>query len=91
MSLFPLIWLQTVLLGQEVQSEDEIDKIYDPKQIYHDHKTGINTFALACSASRALKRDVLPKLSILAMGSFNKVFLLSYPDGFRLLARVPVS
>jgi hypothetical protein len=52
---------------------------------------GIVVSELLSTAARALEKPIEPSPSIrlLANGAFNKVFLITFPDGIEVIARVP--
>lgn len=50
---------------------------------------GINVAVLAFACSQAINTTDIPIVSLLDYGSFNTAFLMKFPNGRRLVARVP--
>ncbi|KAL6303990.1 hypothetical protein BKA93DRAFT_315121 [Sparassis latifolia] len=49
----------------------------------------IDTGALAYAAAHAICTTSIPRLTFLDVGSYNRIFLLSFPNGEQVVARVP--
>ena len=56
---------------------------------YENQKLGIDTHALVYAAVQALSKQSTPTLAYMGSGGWNKLFLIEFPDGDKVVARIP--
>ena len=63
--------------------------LYNETRRLSERSIKFNVQALKDIASRSLKRGAVASLRKLAEGGFNRVFLLTFEDGFEVIAKIP--
>lgn len=65
--------------------------LYNEKRRLSERSVKFNVQALKDIASRSLERGAVATFRKLAEGGFNRVFLLTFEDGFEIIAKIPYS
>jgi hypothetical protein len=58
-------------------------------EYFNKNKLRINTDALVYAASHAISKQSTPILTFMGSGGWNKLFCLTFPDGAKVVARIP--
>ena len=58
-------------------------------EYYETHKSGIDTHALVYAAVQAFSKQSTPTIAYICRGAWNQLFLIEFPDGDKVVARIP--
>ncbi|KAF8964672.1 hypothetical protein BDZ97DRAFT_1660020 [Flammula alnicola] len=88
---FPVGWNQSLTSTDAIPTEEQLTRApHMDDDSYNSYvRLGINSRALVYAAMHAFSSTVIPEITSAGGGSFNKVFSIKFPDGFRVAARVP--
>jgi hypothetical protein len=58
-------------------------------EYYETHRLGIDTHALVYAAVQALSKQSTPTIAYICSGGWNQLFLIEFPNGDKVVARIP--
>ncbi|PPQ69885.1 hypothetical protein CVT25_005590 [Psilocybe cyanescens] len=89
--VLPLDWSR-FLASAEVPTEEQLSRpeYQDDDDFYNSHvRVGIDSRALVYAAMHAFSCTLVPEVEYSRGGSFNVLFIMQFPDGFKVVARIP--